>query len=216
MPTSKVQEHTKKVLFKMSETIKERNEKFRAMSKKKQRMAIAKEVLSLISGNRVSAERGVYIQGEFIPEAAEALHKLVDEASPVDHPLLEIDWQQLLPKVRQCCVCMLGIAAVASIRLRNGASLESVGGLGMVNGINLGRDDCTDLLMDIFDERELDEMEAFFESGSWSVTPRKAVEIFWRHILRNKGKYSAFLLHKDYVKERIRQKNAKAKGKKRG
>lgn len=198
-------------LRKIDKAVAARNAKFNAMPVNKQRMALAREVLSLIAGNRVSATRGVYLRGHMTPDVRHALPARFNIAYGTAK---DIEWQKLLPKVRSCKVCMLGIATFASIKLRDNAMFSKFGRSSSADP-DFTQADCVGVLSDLFTSTELTNMEHFFENTSTDIKAKKAVEIFWRHILRMKGGYDTIRLAQDLDKELDRQSRAKQAKRKR-
>jgi hypothetical protein len=202
---------TLELLRKKNEAIEKKNAKFDAMPIMKQRVALAKEILSLVSERKVSPTRGVYVE---IQLPKELHNKLPSYGEIQQDPSKNIQWQQLLPRVKSCRVCMLGIAAVASVKLRNRVSLldVSVG----TTAAGWGQDDCLGALSDLFEDDELEDMEGFFECMSGALTARQSVEFFWKHILKNKGVLKYDELLKQYNTNRQRAAAAKKRRAKKG
>lgn len=95
---------------------------------------------------------------------------------------------------------MIGIAAVASIRARDGAKFDHFGTNSHVNEYDVSRDACTNLLSDLFTPDELSDMEHFFEHGSAGISPMKSVEVFWKTLIKSKGEYKKEALQRAYLK----------------
>jgi hypothetical protein len=192
--------------------IADRNAKFRAMPLADQRVALAKEILQIIKpGKGTKMQRGNgYIESRFPEKTHRLLFKLreqntnelrVDQRDP--------DWQQFLPKTK-CTVCMLGVAALASIRLRDGAPLRQFGRISSLfsgeSNTTFGQGECINLLSDLFAEDELHAMEQFFEYRSGGISAVKSVEVLWGTILKNKGQFDQRLLAEAYKKALKRKK----------
>lgn len=201
---------TVEALRKVNKAIEAKNAKFNAMPRMKQRVALAREVLNLLQGKKVRATRGIYFEGAFRGDLSD---KLPSAGEANLDPALDIEWQRLLPKMTSCKVCMLGVATVASIKLRDNAKISQFGL--QFYGAAWGQGECRSVLIDIFTIHELGEMERFFEGGSRGVTARKSFEIFWRHIIKMKGEYNEEVLEEDYLRQVRRQERARKARKRR-
>lgn len=192
--------------------VNKRNEAFRKMKPNKQRMEIAEEILKLLRPRKdgfpiahMSRATG-YINIDFDKKLGEVLQKKDD---------WQVVFKKYLPKIETCEVCMLGITALASIRLRDSAPIrydeyveEGVGVLSERGG-EFGQSDCFDVLEDLFTEDELQHMEKFFERDSRRVSSDDAAKILWGTVLKNRGEYDKGKIEKAYAKAVERQRPKK-------
>src|SRR5580692_9000870 len=111
---------------KENKKIEDRNAKFNAMTIPQQRVAMGKEILSLIEARKVSPTRGVYFEAGILKKSKDKVSKLI-KADRHGYSTSSVEWQKLLPDLKECRVCALGIAAYASIALRDGAALNHFG-----------------------------------------------------------------------------------------
>lgn len=186
-----------KSLVKQSKAEAKRNEKFRKMSPDKQRVAVAKEILALVKpGSKIRVKRdNGYID-------AKLSHKdhLVLKTAKCGAEADEIEWQQILPMFQSCNVCAIGIGALASIKVRNGAALMEFGSVLGDNSISFDQQACHRALRDLFTSTQMQHMEHFFEARSKAIGATKAIQVLWQSVIDNKGAYNEEEIEKAYIK----------------
>jgi hypothetical protein len=157
--------------------IEKQNKAFHRMSKKNQRLAIAKDVLAQLRLKKYRATPGAYFSSQEVDDA-------IDE--------IEILQEVLLEKSPVCNVCALGSAAVSLCRLGDEADIHDVSSPHA-------------LLHEIFGD-QIQLMELAFEgediNDDWDELPKEAIRFYerypddtkrlaaiFRNIIRNEGTF---------------------------
>lgn len=138
-----------------------KTEEFIALNRIDKRKAIAKEVLLLITQNKISAKRGTYISGY-----GDHRHDTLVDVISVD------------TNIPHCEVCAIGAAAVSICMITH--SQKSIA---EVHGIACGYEAANDLLSKYFSYATLKSMESVFEDQDFSQdTDQEAMLYIWEQI----------------------------------
>jgi hypothetical protein len=166
--------------------IEKQNKAFHRMSKKNQRIAIAKDVLAQLRLKKYRATPGDYFSSTEVYDAIDEFE--VNHDFEVHADLQEV----LLEKSPVCNVCALGSAAVSLCRLGDEADIHDVSSPHA-------------LLHEIFGD-QIHLMESAFEGdtvdGGWDELPKEAIRFYerypddtkrlaaiFRNIIRNEGTF---------------------------
>lgn len=134
-----------------------KNEKFWALSKPEQRVAIAKDVIKQLDAEFYKAMSGTYFE------------------SNIEVPASEVQFQKLLKKAKKegevCVVCAIGSCFTSAVSLGDSFKVDSDNESPYVDGIYLSAEDMrSELLNKVFSKKQQNLIEQAFEGvdNNWA------------------------------------------------
>jgi hypothetical protein len=199
MSVATVKEHIRRENKRTSD----RNRRFKKMTKAQQRVAIARDVLKLLTENKIAAIRGEYFE-------------LSDNGYDLNAAVADIELEFVPPNVTNCfqhaditlkelihvpsvtCnVCAIGAVFTAAVARRgiNGDETvctvsKNVGGGGeLTTTETIERRTMVRVMRPYFTPRQLSVLEDFFEGSDYDIDDSDdALRMAMKHIIKTKGK----------------------------